>query len=106
MLTVFETIYNLKNNKMAKLDQLIGNTGRRTNRYFSQEFKLKKVIELDRKLTTIAEISKQYEVSRVSIYRWVYKYSLMRKKGVKMVVEARSDTARIKALKDHIAALE
>jgi len=91
---------------MAKLDELIRNNGGRTNRYFSQEFKQKKVTELDKKLTTIAEISKQYEVSRVSIYRWMYKYSLMKKKGIKMIVESKSDTGRIKALKEHIAELE
>jgi transposase len=40
------------------------------------------------------------------VYKWIYKYSLMRKKGIKMVVEAQSDTARIKLLRQHISELE
>jgi transposase-like protein len=91
---------------MAKLEQLTKNVSKRTTRYFSTDFKRKKVEELDKKLTTISEVCKQYEVSYTSVYRWIYKYSLMRKKGVKMIVEAESDTARIKALKQHISELE
>jgi transposase len=78
----------------------------RNTRYFSEEFKRKKVKELDRRITSIADICKEYEVSNTAVYKWVYKYSLMRKKGVKMVVEPESDTARIKALKQHISELE
>ena len=91
---------------MANLDQLNFNVVKRVSRYFSEDFKRKKVGELDRKLTTLAEISRQYEVSRAAVYKWIYKYSLMRKKAIKMVVEAQSDTSKIKALKDHIAQLE
>ncbi|HJW17083.1 MAG TPA: transposase [Flavisolibacter sp.] len=78
----------------------------RNTRYFSEEFKRKKVKELDKRITSIADICKEYEVSNTAVYKWVYKYSLMRKKGVKMVVEPESDTARIKALKQHISELE
>jgi len=78
----------------------------RVSRYFSEEFKRKKVAELEKKLTTVAEIGRQYEVSSPAVYKWVYKYSLMKKKGIKMVVEADSDTTKIKALKEHIAQLE
>ena len=78
----------------------------RNTRYFSEEFKRKKVKELDRRITSIADICKEYEGSNTAVYKWVYKYSLMRKKGVKMVVEPESDTARIKALKQHISELE
>jgi transposase len=78
----------------------------RNTRYFSEEFKRKKVKELDKRITSIADICKEYDVSNTAVYKWVYKYSLMRKKGVKMVVEPESDTARIKALKQHISELE
>ena len=78
----------------------------RQNRYFSEEFKKKKVDELDKKLITVAEVCREYEVTQTAVYKWIYKYSLMRKKGIKMVVEAESDTAKIKALKEHIAQLE
>ena len=91
---------------MAKLETTKLNVFVRQTRYFSEVFKRKKVNELDKRLTTIAEISREYEVSRVTVYKWIYKYSLMRKKGVKMVVEAESDTAKIQALKTHISELE
>lgn len=78
----------------------------RSTRYFSEDFKRKKVEEIDKRITTISDICKEYDVSNTAVYRWVYKYSLMRKKGVKMVVEAQSDTAKIKALKEHIKELE
>lgn len=92
---------------MAKLDDLTAKRStNRFHRYFSEDFKRKKVNELEKKITTIRDICREYEVSSTSVYKWIYKYSLMRKKGVKTVVEAESDTARIKALKDHIASLE
>lgn len=91
---------------MAKPEQLKTSRALRQSRYFSEEFKKKKVEELDKKLTTVAEVCREYEVSQPAVYKWIYKYSLMRKKGVKMVVEAESDTAKIKALKEHVAQLE
>ncbi len=74
----------------------------RQNRYFSDGFKRKKVSEIDRNITTIAEISREYQVSRTSVQKWILKYSDMRKKGVKQVIEARSDTRKIQRLKQHI----
>src|SRR6476646_9699997 len=90
---------------MARSNELMKAVVRNT-RYFSEDFKRKKVKELDKRITSIADICKEYEVSNTAVYKWVYKYSLMRKKGVKMVVEPESDTARIKALKQHISELE
>lgn len=91
---------------MARLEQLNTKQTSRITRYFSEDFKKKKVAELDKKVITIAEICKQYAVSTTAVYKWIYKYSLMRKKAIKMVIEAESDTARIQALKQHISELE
>jgi transposase len=91
---------------MARTEQIAEQVLLRQNRYFSESFRKKKVEELDKKLTTVSEICKIYNVSNAAVYKWIYKYSLMRKKSVKMVVESLSDTARIKALQDHIAQLE
>jgi len=91
---------------MATLDQTRQKGFIRPYRYFSIDFKKKKVEELDKRITTISEICKEYQVSNKAVYKWIYKYSLMKSKGVKMVVEAESDTAKIKALKQHIAQLE
>ena len=49
----------------------------RLNRYFSEDFKRKKVSELDRNLITVAELSREYQVNRSAVYKWVYLYSKM-----------------------------
>jgi len=76
------------------------------HRYFSDDFKRKKIRELERNVSSIADICKTYSVSRASVYRWIYKYSVMAKKQVKQVVEAKSDTQKIKALQERIKELE
>jgi len=91
---------------MARTDQLNPKISLRIKRYFSEEFKKKKVDELDKRVTTISEICKEYGVSNTAVYKWIYKYSLMRKKAIKMVIEPESDTGKIKALKQHISELE
>ena len=77
----------------------------RQNRYFSEEFKRKKVSELDRNLVTVAQVSREYQVNRAAVYKWIYKYSAMRKKGLRQVVEPKSDGSQFKALKDEIKEL-
>ena len=76
------------------------------HRYFSEDFKKKKVRELERNISSVPDICKTYSVSRTSVYRWIYKYSIMAKKQVKQVVEAKSDTQKIKALQEMIKELE
>jgi transposase-like protein len=75
-------------------------------RSFSDDFKKKKIRELERNLTSIPDICRTYSVSRSSVYKWIYKYSAMAKKQVKQVVESKSDTAKIKALQEQIKELE
>jgi len=75
-------------------------------RSFSEDFKKAKVRELEKNLSSIADICKTYSVSRTSVYRWIYKYSAMAKNQVKQVVEAKSDTLRIKQLEERIKELE
>lgn len=91
---------------MVHSAQQQASTSKRMMRYFSEAFRRKKVAELDKRLTTISELCRQYQVSRTSVYKWIYNYSLMRSKGEKLVVEAKSDTQRIKALSEHIRELE
>ncbi len=76
------------------------------NRRFSDDFKRKKVKELENNLVSISEICKSYDVSRNSVYKWIYKYSTMVKKNVKQVVEAKSDTRKIKMLEERLKELE
>jgi len=76
------------------------------HRYFSEDFKKGKVRELEKNISSVDDICKTYSVSRTSVYRWIYKYSAMAKKQVKQVVEAKSDTQKIKALQERIKELE
>jgi len=91
---------------MGKISYFDHETKPDFHRYFSEDFKKKKVRELERKITSIPDICRTYSVSRTSVYRWIYKYSVMAKKQVKQVVEAKSDTERIKALEARIKELE
>ena len=78
----------------------------RINRKFSEDFKRKIVSELDRNLITVAEVSRQNQVTRAAIYKWIYKYSPMRKKGLKQVIEANSDTRKLLLMKEEIKELQ
>ena len=91
---------------MAKISFIDSEVRSKINRSFSEEFKKEKVRELERNISSVSDICKAYTVSRTSVYRWIYKYSAMAKKQVKQVVEAKSDTQRIKALEERIKELE
>ena len=78
----------------------------RVQRTFSNDFKRKKVRELERRTATVAEICHEYEVSRTAVYKWIYKFSAMGKKKIKTIVEAKSDTRKIEQLKEQIKQLE
>ena len=78
----------------------------RVNRSFSEDFKRKIVSELDRNLITVSETSRQYQLTRTAVYKWIYKYSSMRKKGLKQVVEASSDTRKLLLMKEEIKELQ
>ncbi|MGZ5244707.1 MAG: transposase, partial [Bacteroidia bacterium] len=75
-------------------------------RVFSDGFKKKKVKEIERNQTSVCELSREYNVTRSAIYKWIYKYSAMRKKGVKQVIELKSDTHKLQVLQEKIKELE
>jgi len=81
-------------------------SGEKYNRYFSEELKKKIVDEIDRKLSTITEVSREYGVSATSVYKWLYRYSKLRKKGIRQIMEIESDTHKLKALKEEIKELQ
>lgn len=92
---------------MAKITDYQGLSKReKINRYFSEEIKKKIVTEIDRNLATVSEISKEYEVSRTSVNNWLNKYSKMRKKGIRQIVEKQSDTNKLKVLREEIKELQ
>lgn len=75
-------------------------------RRFSEELKLQAVRDIERGAFTPGEVSRLYEVSRTSVYRWIYRYSTKLVKGTYQIVEKESQTAKIKALEQRIKELE
>lgn len=78
----------------------------RVNRTFSEDFKRRLVSELDRNLITVSELCREHQVSGTSVYRWIWLYSKMKKKEVKQIVEAKSDTRKLQQMKDQIKELQ
>jgi transposase len=91
---------------MATRNQFKQSVAERRRRIFSEEFKQKKVREIEQKITTIAEVSRQYEVRDTNVSKWLLKYGSKHMKGVRTIVESESDTVKIMELKAQIAELE
>lgn len=91
---------------MAKLTDFNTEQRNRTNRYFSESFKKKIVRDIERNRIIPLEVSREYEVSRAAVYKWIYKYSSMKKKGIRQVVEPLSDARKIKELREQVKELE
>ncbi len=92
---------------MATPEKFVPLTEReRRNRYFSEELRKKIVNDVERKIVTIAKVCSTYQLSRTSVSNWIYRYSAMKKKGQKMVVEAEIDSLRIQELQKKIQELE
>jgi transposase len=90
-------MFNSKSMKMSNLDSFdLLTTEERQNRYFSEEFKKQKVSDIERKLISIGQLCRQYQVSRTSVAKWLNKYSPMRKKRERMVHESDSDAYKVK----------
>lgn len=78
----------------------------RKQRVFSDTFKRQKVKEIDQGLVSVTELSKLYDVSTQSIYRWLHKYSVNHQKGVIQVVQMESEAQKTKQLLERVAELE
>lgn len=60
---------------MANIKDFSNESTQRINRYFSENFKRKKVREIEKNIITVLEVSWEYEVSTKPVYKWLYKYS-------------------------------
>ncbi len=78
----------------------------RRRRNFSESFKIQKVKEIEIGMTKVSEICKQYELSDVSVYKWLEKYGSMKNKKERIIVETESDTKQLLELKKKVAELE
>jgi len=75
------------------------------NRNFSVEFKKEKSRLLVTGKLSIKDACKLYEVSRTTLYKWIYFYTQV-EKGVKTVVQMDSEEYRTKELLSKVAELE
>jgi len=91
---------------MATIEKFTQCTKVRQMRYFGPEFKKQKVREVEQNLCGVSDISKEYEVTRAAVYKWIYKYSAMRKKGERQIVESESDTKKLHLLRERVRELE
>jgi transposase-like protein len=75
-------------------------------RTFSDDFKKKIVQEIETKRISIKDVASLYDVSKNSVYTWLYKYSKNYEKGTKMVLELESEAEKTKYLMHKVAELE
>lgn len=78
----------------------------RERRIFSEELKKKAVKELVGRHTTIRELMGQHQVSRNTIYQWLYKYSAYHEQRCTLVVQMKSEEMRNAELQRRLAELE
>src|SRR3954453_2466123 len=78
----------------------------RQPRYFSEQFKRAKVKELVEKRLTIKQLCQLYNVSKVAVYKWLYKYSPHHQQKTTLVVQMESEALKTQQLLQRIAELE
>ena len=81
-------------------------TEKTIRRTFSEEFRRKKVWEIENKLTTVSKVSRDFKVSRSGIYYWIRKYSKYYQPSVKVVFQMDSEEEKTKKLQSRIDELE
>lgn len=75
-------------------------------RSFSESLRRQIVGQIVRKELTIASVSREYNVSRASIYNWLYLYSSTLTQGTRMVMEKDSQEKLTQELKKEIKELQ
>jgi transposase len=91
---------------MATRSQFTQTRQERQNRYFSESFKMAKVSDIEKGLVGVSELAREYEVTRTAVYKWIAKYSSMKKKKERLVIETDSDTKKLQFMKEKIKELE
>jgi len=75
------------------------------NRTFSEEFKKSVVKDLVKGLVKIKDVCELHNVTRTSVYKWLYLYSNT-PKGTKTVIQMESEAQKTKELYDRVSRLE
>ena len=77
-----------------------------SRRRFSEEFKKARVKDYERGEVTVREISRNYHVSVVSVYKWLKKYSYFHRNKILVVEEKESSTYKMDEAQKRIKDLE
>ena len=88
--------------KNKKQDTAVAVTPQRT---FSVEFKRSKVAEIAAKIVSVADVARDYRVSRSAIYKWIGTYA-PRQKPVQTVVQLESEQQKTRVLRERVEQLE
>jgi len=91
---------------MAKPEAFRIKPTKRQTRVFSESFRKSKVREIERNLTTVIMVSREFDVSTSAVYKWLNKYSILRARQLRQIVEPMSDAHKIKELRKKIQELE
>lgn len=78
----------------------------RQHRFFNESFKRAKVSEIERNILSVSELCREYQLSRSAVYKWIYKYSQMRKRENRQIVEPESETRKVLLLKQEVSELQ
>jgi len=77
-----------------------------TRKVYSEDFKRARIKEYENGEFSIIELSKLYNISRSSLYIWIYEYSTYNKKSLKVVEMKDSGQQKVKELQNRINSLE
>lgn len=91
---------------MATIDQFKMSKKEKLNRRFSEDFKVKKVREIEKGTSTPTQVSKSYDVSLTSVYKWIDKFGTSKESTERLIIESKSDTVLIANYQRKIAELE
>ena len=78
----------------------------RSRKVYSESFKKARVAEYERGEYTVQQISRLYQLSPVSVYKWIYRYSTYNQKGYKIVEMQESGQHKLQQLEKRIKDLE
>lgn len=76
------------------------------HRRFSEDLRRDLVRSIDRGRMRVVDVSREYEVSTTSIYRWLEKYSRYYRRQTRMVMEKKSKGSKLKELERQLKELE
>ena len=78
----------------------------RSRKVYSESFKKARVKEYERGEYTVLQISRLFQLSDVTVYNWIYRYSTYNRKGYKVVEMQESGQDKVKQLEKRIKELE